>query len=161
MLLKCDFRNYVWNALLTFKILLLLPSASSQAASYDQHWSHTVVLYTTTILNSFVTYIIMVTKSIKTYCLPLIVNLSSFIQIVGSHGKGGEFEEPVDVKFNTAGHMYVVEFGVQVMDKNDVKKGFVNHLVFILLTSMCMCLIIVGSGYIVINIVMSAPLVSF
>ena len=46
----------------------------------------------------------------------------NFIRPIGSRGKGrGEFEEPVDVKFDTAGHMYVAEFDnnrVQVVDKN-------------------------------------------
>ena len=46
----------------------------------------------------------------------------NFIRPIGSRGKGrGEFKEPVDVKFDKAGHMYVAEFDdyrVQVMDKN-------------------------------------------
>ena len=44
----------------------------------------------------------------------------NFVQSIGSHGTGrGEFDEPLDVKFDTAGNMYVAEFGnerVQVMD---------------------------------------------
>ena len=42
----------------------------------------------------------------------------NFIQSIGSHGKGFA---PFDVKFDTAGHMYVAEYDnnrVQVMDKN-------------------------------------------
>ena len=44
----------------------------------------------------------------------------NFIQSIGSCGKeGGEFKIPYDVKFDTAGNMYVAEYGnerVQVMD---------------------------------------------
>ena len=44
----------------------------------------------------------------------------NFVRFIGSHGKGrGEFNEPRDVKFDTAGNMYVLEWGnvrVQVLD---------------------------------------------
>ena len=44
----------------------------------------------------------------------------NFIRSIGSHGKGrGEFDAPLDVKFDTAGNMYVAEYGngrVQVLD---------------------------------------------
>ena len=44
----------------------------------------------------------------------------NFVRSIGSYGKGrGEFDEPYDVKFDTAGDMYVAEWGkgkVQVMD---------------------------------------------
>ena len=44
----------------------------------------------------------------------------SFVQCIGSRGKGrGEFNAPFDVKFDTAGNMYVTEFmngRVQVLD---------------------------------------------
>ncbi|CAI8046057.1 RING finger protein nhl-1, partial [Geodia barretti] len=44
----------------------------------------------------------------------------NFVRSIGSRGKGrGEFDAPYDVKFDTAGNMYVAEFGnerVQVMD---------------------------------------------
>ena len=44
------------------------------------------------------------------------------LNFIGSHGKGrGEFNKPYDVKFDTAGNMYVAEFGsdrVQVMDSS-------------------------------------------
>jgi len=46
----------------------------------------------------------------------------NFIQSIGSHGKGrGEFDRPLDVAFDTAGNMYVAEWGnerVQVMDSS-------------------------------------------
>ena len=46
----------------------------------------------------------------------------NFVQSIGSHGEGiGEFNDPLDVKFDTAGNMYVAEWGnerVQVMDRN-------------------------------------------
>ena len=46
----------------------------------------------------------------------------NFVQSIGSHGKGrGEFDEPHDVKFDTAGNMYVAEFDndrVQVLDSS-------------------------------------------
>ena len=46
----------------------------------------------------------------------------NFIQSIGSHGSGrGEFDAPSDVKFDTAGNMYVAEWGngrVQVMDSS-------------------------------------------
>ena len=47
-----------------------------------------------------------------------------FVRSIGSpdRGKGrGEFDEPLDVKFDTAGNMYVAEWGsgrVQVLDRN-------------------------------------------
>ena len=44
----------------------------------------------------------------------------NFVRSIGSHGKGrGEFSSPRDVKFDTAGNMYVAEWGnwrVQVQD---------------------------------------------
>ena len=44
----------------------------------------------------------------------------NFVRSIGSHGTGrGEFDAPFDVKFDTAGNMYVAEWGnkrVQVMD---------------------------------------------
>ena len=44
------------------------------------------------------------------------------IRSIGSHGKErGEFDQPLDVAFDTAGNMYVAEFGnerVQVMDSS-------------------------------------------
>ena len=50
------------------------------------------------------------------------VDLNFMRSIIGSYGKGrSEFAAPFDVKFDTAGHMYVAEFDnnrVQVMDKN-------------------------------------------
>ena len=46
----------------------------------------------------------------------------NFIQSIGSCGKGrGEFNEPLDVKFDSAGNMYVADYKnerVQVMDVN-------------------------------------------
>ena len=46
----------------------------------------------------------------------------NFIRPIRSHGKGsGEFDWPLDVAFDTAGNMYVTEFGnkrVQVMDSS-------------------------------------------
>ena len=46
----------------------------------------------------------------------------NFIRSIGSHGKGrGEFGAPDDVKFDTAGNMYVAEWGnarVQVIDSS-------------------------------------------
>ena len=46
----------------------------------------------------------------------------NFIRSIGSYGKEkGEFDGPFDIKFDTAGHMYVAEivnYRVQVMDKN-------------------------------------------
>ena len=46
----------------------------------------------------------------------------NFIRSIGSRGKGrGEFISPMDVKFDTAGNMYVAEYGnnrVQVMDSS-------------------------------------------
>ena len=45
----------------------------------------------------------------------------NFIRSIGSRGKGGgEFDEPLDVKFDTAGNMYVAEWGngrVQMVDR--------------------------------------------
>ena len=44
----------------------------------------------------------------------------NFVRSIGSRGTGrGEFDAPFDVKFDTAGNMYVAEYGnkrVQVMD---------------------------------------------
>ena len=46
----------------------------------------------------------------------------NFVRSIGSHGTGrGDFDAPIDVKFDTAGNMYVAEWGictkrVQVMD---------------------------------------------
>ena len=78
----------------------------------------------------------------------------NFVRSIGSHGKGrGEFNKPYDVKFDTAGNMYVAEQGngrVQIMDTSgqfirvfgqEGGEYCVGHQVFILLTSMCMCLI--------------------
>ena len=46
----------------------------------------------------------------------------NFVQSIGSRGKGeGEFDQPIDVAFDTAGNMYVAEYGnkrVQVMDSS-------------------------------------------
>ena len=46
----------------------------------------------------------------------------NFIRSIGSRGNGrGEFNAPHDVKFDSAGNMYVAEYGnerVQVMDVN-------------------------------------------
>ena len=46
----------------------------------------------------------------------------NFIRPIGSRGKGrGEFDRPLDVKFDTDGYMYVAEFGnqrVQVLDRS-------------------------------------------
>ena len=46
----------------------------------------------------------------------------NFVRSIGSRGSGrGEFDEPFDVKFDTAGNMYVAEVGngrVQVMDSS-------------------------------------------
>ena len=46
----------------------------------------------------------------------------NFVRSIGSHGEGrGEFNQPFDVKFDTAGNMYVAEWGngrVQVMDRS-------------------------------------------
>ena len=46
----------------------------------------------------------------------------NFIRSIGSYGKGrGEFNQPFDVKVDTAGNMYVTEYGnnrVQVMDSS-------------------------------------------
>ena len=46
----------------------------------------------------------------------------NFVRSIGSHGSGrGEFDAPSDVKFDTAGNMYVAEWGnkrVQVMDSS-------------------------------------------
>ena len=46
----------------------------------------------------------------------------NFVRSIGSHGSGrGEFDAPSDVKFDTAGNMYVAEVGngrVQVMDSS-------------------------------------------
>ena len=46
----------------------------------------------------------------------------NFIRSIGSYGEGrGEFNDPLDVKFDSAGNMYVAEYGnvrVQVMDIN-------------------------------------------
>ena len=46
----------------------------------------------------------------------------NFVQYIGSPGKGkGEFSNPHDIKFDTAGNMYVAEWGngrVQVMDRS-------------------------------------------
>ena len=46
----------------------------------------------------------------------------NFVRSIGSHGSGrGEFDKPLDVKFDTAGNMYVAEWGnwrVQVMDSS-------------------------------------------
>ena len=44
----------------------------------------------------------------------------NFIRSIGSYGKGrGEFNDPFDIKFDSAGNMYVAEYSnerVQVMD---------------------------------------------
>ena len=81
----------------------------------------------------------------------------NFIRSIGSHGKGrGEFDEPYDVKFDSAGNMYVVECGngrVQVMDINgrfirafgqEGKENWIcaTHQLSMFLTSMCMCMIV-------------------
>ena len=46
----------------------------------------------------------------------------NFIRFIGSPGKGrGEFDAPLDVKFDTDGYMYIAENGnkrVQVMDRS-------------------------------------------
>ena len=46
----------------------------------------------------------------------------NFIQSIGSHGKGrGEFDRPLDVKFDTDGYMYVADLSnarVQVLDRS-------------------------------------------
>ena len=46
----------------------------------------------------------------------------NFIQSIGSCGKGrGEFDAPLDVKFETDGYMYIAEYGnkrVQVLDRS-------------------------------------------
>ena len=46
----------------------------------------------------------------------------NFVRSIGSHGKGrGEFSAPLDVKFDTAGNMYVAELNnsrVQVLDSS-------------------------------------------
>ena len=46
----------------------------------------------------------------------------NFVRSIGSHGSGrGEFDRPCDVKFDTAGNMYVADGGnerVQVMDSS-------------------------------------------
>ena len=46
----------------------------------------------------------------------------NFVRSIGSCGKGrGEFNAPFDVKFDTAGNMYVAEFNnsrVQVLDSS-------------------------------------------
>ena len=46
----------------------------------------------------------------------------NFVRSLGSYGKGrGEFKAPHDIKFDTAGNMYVAEWGnerVQVMDRS-------------------------------------------
>ena len=46
----------------------------------------------------------------------------NFIRSIGSYGKGrGEFNDPFDVKFDSAGNMYLADFSnerVQVMDIN-------------------------------------------
>ena len=46
----------------------------------------------------------------------------NFVRSIGSHGEGtGEFSAPFDIKFDTAGNMYVAELGngrVQVMDRS-------------------------------------------
>ena len=43
----------------------------------------------------------------------------NFVRSIGSHGSGrGEFDEPFDVKFDTAGNMYVADGRVQVMDSS-------------------------------------------
>ena len=46
----------------------------------------------------------------------------NFVRSIGSRGKGrGEFDAPLDIKFDTAGNMYVAEWGngrVQVMDRS-------------------------------------------
>ena len=46
----------------------------------------------------------------------------NFVRSIGSRGKGrGDFDKPLDVKFDTAGNMYVAEWGnerVQVMDRS-------------------------------------------
>ena len=46
----------------------------------------------------------------------------NFVRSIGSRGSGrGEFDRPLDVKFDTAGNMYVAEVGnerVQVMDSS-------------------------------------------
>ena len=46
----------------------------------------------------------------------------NFVRSIGSHGSGrGEFDTPFDVKYDTAGNMYVAEWGngrVQVMDSS-------------------------------------------
>ena len=46
----------------------------------------------------------------------------NFVRSIGSHGEGrGEFDAPRDIKFDTAGNMYVAEWGnerVQVLDRS-------------------------------------------
>ena len=46
----------------------------------------------------------------------------NFVRSIGSHGEGhGELDEPQDVRFDTAGNMYVAEWGngrIQVLDGN-------------------------------------------
>ena len=46
----------------------------------------------------------------------------NFVRSIGSHGKGrGEFDKPYDVKFDTAGNMFVVDYNnirVQVLDNS-------------------------------------------
>ena len=56
------------------------------------------------------------------HCIQVLdLDLNS-IRSIGSHGKErGEFDQPLDVAFDTAGNMYVAEFGnerVQVMDSS-------------------------------------------
>ena len=52
----------------------------------------------------------------------------NFVRSIGSRGEGrGEFDEPHDVKFDTAGNMYVAEWGngrVQVVDRSG---QFIQH----------------------------------
>ena len=56
----------------------------------------------------------------KKHCIQVFDLDLNFVQSIGSRGSGkGEFDEPFDVKFDTAGNMYVAEWGngrVQVMN---------------------------------------------
>ena len=56
------------------------------------------------------------------HCIQIFDLDLNFVRSIGSRGKGrGEFNQPFDVKFDTAGNMYVAESGnerVQVMDRN-------------------------------------------
>ena len=56
------------------------------------------------------------------HCIQIFDLNLNFVRSIGSHGKArGEFNQSHDIKFDTAGNMYMAEWGkrrVQVMDRS-------------------------------------------